>query len=281
MANNVRNQLWEIIKLNTTAQEQAWLVDIPKSSELEIMTAFVAAPRYLKKIMLEPMRGLETKEIEALNTSNWTLVRASRVWILLTLSSTYPNNFNKNLETLFDTAEMNEFVALYSVIAFVPSPQNWLFRATDAVRSNMGVVFDSIAMRNPYPSKYFGEEAWNQLVLKTIFNDKPLHLIVGLKSRENASLAATISDFAHERWAAGRTLAPEIWRLTSTFLNDTLLEDMKHLFKNGNLDNKKAAALACSESTFAPAHLILENYPELKKSIQTGALSWSDIELKN
>ncbi len=279
MANFIKDGLWEIIKLNTTTIEQAWLINIPLLSEIEIMTTFVAAPRFLNKNTIGVIP--EPANIQGeVNVADWTVVRTARVWILLTLASNFPDNFDKNLETLFDTAEMNEFVALYSALAFVPTPQKWLFRATEAVRSNMGVVFDAIAMGNPYPAKYFPEDAWNQLVLKTIFSDKPIHMVAGLKSRENAHLAATISDFAHERWAAGRTLAPEIWRLTSTFMNDTLLADMKLLFENAHMDNHKAAALACWESTFAPAHLLLNKYPELKELIQSGTLSWLDIEFK-
>ncbi len=279
MEQHIKDKLWEIIKSNTTDEEQSWLLKIPTNSELEIMTAFVATPRFIHKKTIELSTGLQFDKYE-IKIANWTLVRTSRIWILLTLSTSFPSSFNKNIETLFDTAEMNEFVALYTALPYIPSPENWLLKATDAVRSNMGVVFDAIAMGNPYPVKYFSEAAWNQLVLKTIFNDKPIHLIVGLKSRENANLAATISDFAHERWAAGRAMAPEIWRLTSAFMNDTLLEDMKHLLDSSQPDNHKAAALACSESNYEPAHELLKNYPELKELIQNGTLSWSDIEFK-
>ena len=51
----------------------------------------------------------------------------------------------------FDTAEMNELVALYSALPVLAYPEQWLFRATDAVRSNMGVVYEAIALGNPYP----------------------------------------------------------------------------------------------------------------------------------
>jgi hypothetical protein len=275
MKNNSKNWLWEIIKSNSLTHEIDWLLAKSALTEIEIMTAFVAAPRFLQKIEIPfsyPMELGQDIQIP------WSFVRICRVWLLLELESASPENFNKNIETLFDTAEMNELVALYSALPFWKEPQHWLFRATDAVRSNMGLVFDAIALGNPFPAEHFSEAAWNQLILKTIFNDKPIHLIAGFKERENEILAKTISDFAHERWAAGRAVAPEVWRLTAAYIDESLLKDMEHLLRSTELDNQKAAALACSESSFEAAKVLLNNYPDLKLQIQQGSVAWSDLE---
>lgn len=136
----------------------------------------------------------------------WNLIRLARVWLLLQIPQDPKEECIKNIETLFDTAELNELVALYSALPLLPYPWEWLSRATDAVRSNMGFVFDAISLLNPYPELYFPESAWNQLVLKTIFNGKPIHLIYGLDRRKNKELAISISDFIDERFAAGRKI---------------------------------------------------------------------------
>jgi hypothetical protein len=136
-------------------------------------------------------------------------------------------------------------------------------------------------MNNPYPARYFDEAAWNQLVLKTIFNDKPVHRIVGLAERSNASLARMLSDFAHERWAAGRAVAPEVWRLTPEFMNENLLADMQHLFASNNADDRKAAALVCFYSKNAPALTLLAEYDPLKQQIERKQLSWADLEFND
>ena len=188
------------------------------------------------------------------------------------------DEYVKNIETLFDTAEMTELVALYSALPMLSYPDQWLFRATDAVRSNMGFVFDAIALHNPFPEKHFSELAWNQLVLKTIFNDKPIHFIEGLDNRANEKLAITLSDFAHERWAAGRSVPPQVWRLAGKFLNTALMADMQHLFNSEQEGDKKAAALACNDSSLPAAQYLLAKYIDLEKSVKSGALTWADLE---
>ncbi len=281
MSHIIKTTLWEVISQNTSETESGWLIEKGKAPAIELMTAFVASPRFLTKKIVNVDKELEVKlkdEIPGFSITGWSLVRTSRVWLLAQLDDTDKDVFIKNIDTLFDTAEMNELVALYSALPVLSYPEQWLFRATDAVRSNMGFVFDAIALHNPYPSNYFSELAWNQLVMKTIFNDKPIHYITGLEERENKNLALILSDFAHERWAAGRSVAPNVWRLVSKFMDETLLSDMKYLFASDQLVNREAAALACANSEYAPAKALLSTYPEFEKSIDECALTWSNLE---
>ncbi len=170
---------------------------------MDLMTAFVAVPRFIAR------KHLRVKTVQADTATQfvmrWSTVRAARVWLLTCLDASDRSTYVSHIETLFDTAEMQELVALYSALPFLAYPDAWLFRATEAVRSNVGDVFDALVMDNPYPARNFDESAWNQMVLKVIFSDKPIHRIVGLAERANAALARMLSDFAHERWAAGRT----------------------------------------------------------------------------
>ena len=148
---------------------------------------------------------------------------------------------------LFDTAEINEAVALHAALPALKNPIEFLLRATDAVRSNMGSVFESIAFENPYPSLYFSELAWNQMVLKCIFNDKAIHRIYGLENRANQALADTLSDFAHERWAAGRRVPSQVWRLVPQFMNENLQSDINKLAQSDNPRDVLAAELVNKE----------------------------------
>ena len=281
MSDFIQQKLWEVISQNTSASEADWLMQKSQSHAMELMTAFVASPRFLTKKIIHVTPELAwdlNSEIPGFSVSGWSLVRLSRVWLLTQLDSSEKETYVKNIGTLFDTAEMNELVALYSALSLLSYPDEWLFRATDAVRSNMGFVFDAIALYNPFPAQYFSEQAWNQLVLKTIFNDKPIHFIEGLESRMNEDLAMILSDFAHERWAAGRSVAPQVWRLVSKFMNDNIVSDMQHLLKSGILPNKQAAVIACFESDYKPAKDLISQYPELEKQVSSGQLTWTDLE---
>ena len=176
MANFIQQRIWDHIVLNSSESETEWLLKKGEANSLDLMTAFVAAPRFLSKRIIQ----VPDSEPTGFKVNGWSLVRLARVWLLTQLDASDRTEYVKNIETLFDTAEMNELVALYSALPLLAYPEQWLFRATDAVRSNMGFVFDAIALHNPYPERFFSEAAWNQLVLKTIFNDKPIHLIEGI-----------------------------------------------------------------------------------------------------
>lgn len=280
----IKSLLWEILTTHLTTAESEWLEKQGVAHPLELMTAFVATPRFLSKRFVQPSpkQAAELDNlIEGFSVEGWSFVRLSRVWLLSCLDASNREAYCRHIETLFDTAEMNELVALYSALPLLAYPEQWLFRATDAVRSNMGVVYEAIALGNPYPYHHFSELAWNQLVLKGIFNDKPLHLIYGLEERSNEKLVLTLSDFAHERWAAGRWVAPQVWRLTSKFLNETLLEDMKHLFQSDVEYDQQAAALACYHSNSEPALQLLASYPHLEKVVNNHHITWTNLEFSD
>jgi hypothetical protein len=281
---SIHTQLFSVIQQQLTNTESEWLRQKSLSSPLEIMTAFVAVPRFLSRQFVQPTpeHALEiTKACPGFSIQEWDTVRLCRVWLLTCLDASREEVYVRHIETLFDTAEMNELVALYSALPLLAYPNHWVFKATEAVRSNVGDVFDALVIQNPYPASHFSELAWNQLVLKTIFNDKPIHRIVGLADRANARLALMLSDFAHERWAAGRSVAAQVWRLTPRFMNDTLLADMQHLFASPNPFNQQAAALACYQSVHPEAQRLLAEHPELTTRIKQKKLTWADLEFND
>ncbi|PWK25222.1 hypothetical protein LV89_02848 [Arcicella aurantiaca] len=261
------DKIFEIIQENANEKELAWLnekISNAKSTQL----AFVSAPRFIGKRLI-------SFEIEGNQTQNWTFDRLVRVYLLLKLEEMNPEGFEEQINMLFDTAEIHESIALYSALPLFQNPEKWLLRATDAVRSNVGDIFDSIAFNNVYPVKYFSELAWNQLVLKCIFNEKPIHQIIGLDSRANQHLADTLSDFAHERWAAGRRIPSQVWRLVTNFLNEIIIKDLESLFLSNDLQNQIAATLVCSQTTNSEAKDLLNKY---SLAINPEMLSWEYLE---
>lgn len=262
--------LFEIIKDYASPKELSWIEAKTNGNIQALQTAFVATPRFIGKNTIQ-----STDLINEVNINGWTLDRLVRVYLLTTLDNSDKEIYTKTLDTLFETAENNEAVALISALPFFTFPDYWLLRATDAVRSNIGLVFDAIAFQNPYPMQHFSELAWNQLVLKCIFNDKPIHLIQGLNERANPALANSISYLAHERWAAGRTIPAQAWRLVSNFMNEIIFEDICTLFVSQNQNDTIAAALVCSETDFLPAKEKIKNHPELDSK----AVSWQMLEV--
>ncbi len=209
--------------------------------------AFVMSPRFISRQVIEQAIDI----LPGWNFNTWSFIRLVRVYFigLLESNAKSDNEFNEQLDLLFDTAEMNESVALYSALPLLTNPKKWLLRATDAVRSNIGITFDAIAFGNPYPKNHFNELAWNQLVLKCIFNDKPIHLICGLDERANQELANILSDFAHERWSAGRRVPSQVWRICVHYMNSKLVEDIQFLINSAVPNDILAGKLVLKEST--------------------------------
>lgn len=177
---------------------------------------FTAIPRFVGKQQLnvpDDMAFAIERLRPGFTIANWTLDRLARVWWLLQLPADDQPTYTKTISQLFKAGELNELVALYSALPVLAHPESWRFQATEGIRNNIGDVQSAIMLYNPYPADYFDEAAWNQLVLKAFFTDKDVTKITGLNERKNARLAQTLTDYAAERRAAGRSLPPNIERL--------------------------------------------------------------------
>jgi hypothetical protein len=250
-------------------------------SDRNLFLAFGAVPRFVGK---EPLNLTSTHLAEAdglrkgWNPAAWTTDQAARVLLLLSVPHDHPEKYLRTLNGLFAAAEVNELTALYLSLPVLPHQDLHRPRASEGFRTNMTVVFNAIALDNPYPAEYLTEAAWNQMVLKTIFIGSPLHRIYGLDQRTNLSLARTLSDFAHERWAAGRPVPYELWRCIGPFIDEGFLPDVERVFDTGNETEQQAIALACSRSRNNAAYELLKRKrPDLAEKISKGELTWEKL----
>ncbi|WP_161888466.1 EboA domain-containing protein [Pontibacter russatus] len=275
-----------IFERSTTPQGRAWLtqktelVSSGSAKEKDFYLAFSAAPRFVGKEHLQ-LTEADLAQADALragfNPSRWTADQAARTLLLLSLPAQDADAFVKQVETLFGTADMGEQVALYGSLPLLPYPERFSKRASEGVRTNIGDVYEAVALDNPFPSEYMEEDAWNQLVLKTLFVGKPLYRIHGLDQRSNSELTRMLSDYAHERWAAGRPVSPELWRTVGPFIDEHTIHDIQRLFSQPDELEREAAALACAQSSFGPARELLNSHPDLKQQVESGELNWGYI----
>src|SRR5690625_7070919 len=148
---------------------------------------------------------------------------------MLSIDESDQKQFHNTVETLFQTAENREAAAIYKTIPLFNHPEKWRYRATEAIRTNIGTIFDAMAFHNPFPAMHFDDIAWDQLVLKTIVGDKSIWNITGRKEHRNKELARALSDFAHERWSAHRTLPADVWYLVEPFPGEQMWKDTSDL----------------------------------------------------
>jgi hypothetical protein len=80
----------------------------------------------------------------------------------------------------------------------------------EAVRANVVPELEAIACENPFPARHFTELAFNQLVMKSLFNGISLRRIEGLAGRRSAELRRMVANYASERRAAGRAVPDDV-----------------------------------------------------------------------
>ena len=282
-----RQYLYDLLTARIDTKGKQWIDGkieqlVKEYSERDFYLSFNLIPRFTGKQLLNPNPD-EKQKIdglrEGLDLSNWTVDQIGRNLILLYVPFDDLEFYQNTLKNLFETAGVDELVALYAGLPLSPLGEALNDRATEGIRTNMTAVFDAMALNNPYPRDYFNEVAWNQMILKAFFMERPVYRILGIEDRNNEKLAEMISDYAHERWAAGRTTMPEMWRAIGSFVNDTVLADLHRMLEDPDELQKQAAALACFNSGSERAKTLLLNHQQLKSSIESEAINWLQIGL--
>ena len=275
-----------IIRDNLSPVAWSWLAEkciLENQSAHQLNIAFVSMPRKTGKAVIH----CTARQTEAIllarphfTINNWSIDRLCRLWLLLHIDSTKQDDYFRAIENLFLAAEMNELVALYSSLPVLSYPEMWRDRCAEGIRSNIGSVLEAIICNNPYPTEQLSEAAWNQLVMKAFFTDKPIHQIIGLDQRANRELAGMLSDYANERRAASRSVNPQLWRCVGKFIDDKIFPGIQRTFHSIEPIEKEAAALACYNSNYPEAKELLNQNDSLKSVIESGQLSWDTLAKK-
>ncbi len=277
--------LYNIIVARTDEKGQQWLDKkieqlLKDPREMDFYISFNLVPRFVGKQALNP-NDQEIAEGQSLRSgldlSHWTIDQVGRNLILLYMPFHEKSFCQNTLKNLFETAGVDELVALYAGLPLLPIGEELHQRAAEGIRTNMTAVFDAMALNNPYPKDYFNEVAWNQMVLKAFFMERPVYRIQGMEERYNEKLAAMIADYAHERWAAGRITMPELWSGIGPFVTDGLLADLRRLLDDTDELQQQAAALACYNSDSERAKTLLLNHNDLREGIENQMITWKQI----
>ncbi len=186
-----------------------------KPEQARWFKALGLAPRKLGKADLQP-NATELQAAlalrEGLDPTEWSVDQTARIGFTLAFYQGHQTDFVKQVGMLVDTSEINELLAIFRGFALFPHPEALEPKAREAIRSTMRPVYEAMSHRNPYPLEFFDEAAWNQMIVKAFFLDSSIWQIQGVDQRYNADLSEILISLVQERWAAGRFIAPEIWR---------------------------------------------------------------------
>jgi hypothetical protein len=202
----------------------------------------------------------------------------TRIFLLCKVLQADKAFFTSKVAKLIEVADTSELETFLKFLIVLPNPEDYKNTAVEALRTNISTVFNAIAHNNPYPTLFFDDQQWNQMFLKTAFMQGDLSAILDIDKRANKDLARIISDYAHERWAAGRDIDPDFWRPVPKFIGASLLEDMARLLKSNNSDENRAGALCCYYSENQEAKNLLIGHQNLIQQIENKDLSWETIK---
>ncbi len=272
--------LEKLVKNNLDPSTRDWLVEKISTivSNKSVKDIYFIYSLLARKVANETLTSLDSSDWENyLKVQGATVLEMSRVFFLTALLNNDRNFFAPKVKKIISVADSIELETFLKYLILLPHAEDYKAVAVDALRTNIATVFDALALYNPYPAQYFDDKQWNQMFLKAAFMQRPLDKIPSIDERANADLARIISDYAHERWAAGREIDPYFWRPVSPFMNETLLADMQHLFNSEDPIRQKTAAICCVRSSFAKAENLLKKYPKLNEMTKNNQLNWNTL----
>ena len=281
MFDTIKVDLKTVLQKNLAESEFEWLVDAIEQTKKEgtsrkLYLNYSLCGNKISRKALDDLSEINSELSAYLKIQQANTVEIARIYFLTHLLG---NNsaFVDPVKNLIQVADKSELEGFLKFLVLLPSPENYQFAAVEALRTNISTVFDAISKHNPYPAEYFTDQQWNQMFLKAAFMQQDLGAMVSIDERANADLARIISDYAHERWAASRTIDPLFWRPVSNYLEGVLVDDVKRLFSSENIREQRSAALVCFNSKLPIAAKLMKNYPELKSEIDSGKLTWETL----
>jgi hypothetical protein len=275
-------QTWLDARLDDTAR--AWLASRIEEvrtaqGDARLNLAIGLAPRKLGKADL----ALAADELAAADAAragwwpgDWSIDQAARLLLLLHAPGD-DARFAERLEQLCITSDVGESVTWYRGLPLYPAPERHRARAAEGVRSNIKAVFQAVAHHNPYARGQLDEGAWNQMVLKALFVGAALDPIVGLDERANPALRQMLVDYAHERWAASRSISPELWRCVGPVADAGAIDDLARVLTEGTPTEQAAAALALTACPEPRAAELVSARADLVGGIERGDISWAAV----
>ena len=284
---NMHKDSWKhlitILELDAKSDAISWL----KEQLSTILKDSSARQLYLTyslcatKFSSEPLGEVQTTATglkEYLLLKKASLLALARIYVLAKVLHENEKHFKEKVQNLIQIADTGELETFLNYLVLLPNPENYLFAGVEALRTNIATVFDAIALKNPYPARYFNDQQWNQMYLKAAFMQRNLGDIEAVDDRANKDLTRIISDYAHERWAAYRTIDPEFWRPVSNFLEGVLIDDITRLLKSKDAIEVKAATLVCYHSHLPIAEKLLQLQPKYAEAVANGAVTWKNLK---
>ncbi|MBX6769787.1 MAG: EboA domain-containing protein [Actinomadura rubrobrunea] len=205
----MRAELAAALEPALTAEASAWLADARKRIAGDADAAAVLLPAAGRRCGRDPqplpVGGAASGGLP------WTVEDAARVVMLLELPCT-GDALAARLDDLYWHGDANERRAVLRSLDALGAEVGdaALPLLNDALRTNDTRLVAAALGR--YGAERLPAHNWRQAVLKCVFVGVPLSVVAGLDDRADGELTRMMTDYAHERTAAGRDVPADVAR---------------------------------------------------------------------
>ena len=219
--------LGEALRQQLSAEQLQWLdaaIDDIKSNagsqDAQLLYSAMTSRKLTSKPMLPPQWPFNIDE-------------AARILLLQTYIDISGDSRYDTIWQAYRLGDENEKAAYIKGLSIIDPDGKLLDIALHTGRTNNISLFSAIALRNPYPARYYDDREFEQLVFKALFLGLNIIYIDSLQQRLHPDLSVKCMDLVRERLAAERRPPVSIWmaidirhldessqHLYLTFLND-------------------------------------------------------------
>ena len=242
------------IKESCNEQQYNWLQTTiteldAKSSDLidDLVTDIARAKRRVGQQTLSGHLSHLQTTIGDLPVAHWSAGDAARVTLLLSVLK-LENSPDDLVKTVFKLGSGSEQVAIVSGLCLYADDDRYLDISLEAGRTNSLELFRAVATHTPYPAKYYDEQAFNQLVLKSLFVGVNIAAIQDLDKRFNPELSRMCEDYYDERVAANRSVPADIWLALAPYASPRGEELLQSALNGEDEQHRHYAALATQKN---------------------------------
>jgi hypothetical protein len=223
----------------------AWLQDAIADVERDPAAIRTRFPMTGRKVGREPLDPDDEPE----DVHAWTVDDAARTLLLAALG----DRVEQELRELYRYGDAAERRGLLRALPFLPLGDRALDLVDDAIRTNDTRLV--AAALGPYATEHLPDAAYDQAVLKCVFAGVPITPLDGLPDRATPNGARMLAAFVHERVAAGRDIAPEVWRVIDRYPPADELQAIEDELSSPYDDRRSAAERAlAARSALAHSH---------------------------
>jgi hypothetical protein len=151
-------------------------------------------------------KELKTTSVIKPDNARFSALDCCRLFLLLQFKKKFSRQFMSCLMILIRYADDEEKISIVKGLLLLDTTGEFTEVVIDLCRTNSVDLLAAIGIENPYPSIFFSQDNFNQLVLKLLFCQLDISLVTGLIERKNHKLSRMASDYKQERINANRSI---------------------------------------------------------------------------